>query len=48
MSATPSDMKWITIDQLDIWARTLQARTELPELVADLIRASASDRKSVV
>jgi len=35
-------MKWITIDQLDIWARTLQARTELPELVADLIRASAS------
>lgn len=34
-------MKWITIDQLDLWAQTLQARTDLPELVADLIRASA-------
>ncbi|AXE62817.1 hypothetical protein BBF93_00300 [Hyphomonas sp. CACIAM 19H1] len=34
-------MKWISIDQLDKWASTLQARTEIPELVADLIRASA-------
>ncbi|WP_374471182.1 hypothetical protein [Phenylobacterium sp.] len=34
-------MKWITIEQLDIWAQTLQARADLPELVADLIRASA-------
>jgi len=34
-------MKWIKIDQLDLWASTLEARTDLPELVADLIRASA-------
>lgn len=35
-------MKWITIDQLDVWASSLPARTDLPELVADLIRASAA------
>lgn len=34
-------MKWITNEHLDFWALTPQARADIPELVADLIRASA-------
>ncbi len=34
-------MKWITASHLDSWAKTLVARSELPGLVADLIRATA-------
>ena len=34
-------MEWIKTEHLDFWASTLSARTELPGLVADLIRASA-------
>lgn len=40
-------MKWITIDQLDLWAHSLQARADLPELVADLLRASAETINSL-
>jgi len=36
-------MKWITALNLDQWAATIQARTVFPGLIADLIRASASE-----
>ena len=36
-------MKWITATELERWSGTHPARTELPELVKDLIRASATD-----
>ena len=39
-------MKWITALDLQKWADTLQARAILPELVGDLIRASASELQS--
>ncbi|WP_346295757.1 hypothetical protein LRC39_23025 [Rhodopseudomonas sp. P1] len=40
-------MKWITASQLEQWARTLLARTELPQIVSDLIRASVPDIASI-
>lgn len=39
-------MKWITALDLDQWADTIPARVEFPGLVADLIRASATDISS--
>lgn len=36
-------MKWITAANLEQWAETLQARAVFPGLVADLIRASATE-----
>ena len=36
-------MKWITAYNLEVWANTPAARTTFPALVADLIRASASN-----
>ena len=36
-------MKWITVTDLERWSGTLGARTELPGLVKDLIRASVRD-----
>lgn len=36
-------MKWITASNLAQWAETIPARTVFPGLVADLIRASASE-----
>lgn len=36
-------MKWITATNLEQWADTLPARTNFPGLIADLIRASASE-----
>ena len=40
-------MKWITATDLDKWADTIPARANFPGLVADLIRASASDITSI-
>lgn len=40
-------MKWITALNLQQWADTLPARTNFPGLVADLIRASASEISSI-
>lgn len=40
-------MRWITAKQLEDWARTLASRTELSQIVSDLIRASAPDIASV-
>ncbi|WP_324751453.1 hypothetical protein [Roseovarius sp. Pro17] len=40
-------MKWITAAHLDAWGRTNSAEPELPELVADLISATASDIRSI-
>lgn len=40
-------MKWITALNLQQWADTVTARTSFPGLVADLIRASASEISSV-
>jgi hypothetical protein len=40
-------MKWITAANLDAWGRTNSAEPELPELVADLISATASDIRSI-
>lgn len=40
-------MKWITATNLEQWAETLQARTVFPGLVADLIRASASEISAI-
>ncbi len=40
-------MKWITALNLQQWADTVTARTNFPGLVADLIRASASEISSV-
>lgn len=39
-------MKWITALNLEQWAETIPARTQFPGLVADLIRASASNISS--
>ena len=36
-------MRWVTANNLESWARTLAAETELPGVVSDLIRASVSD-----
>ena len=36
-------MRWVTAMNLQQWADTLQARTSFPALVADLIRATASN-----
>jgi hypothetical protein len=36
-------VRWITATHLQQWAETIQARTVFPQLVADLIRASAAD-----
>lgn len=36
-------MKWITANDLDLWAEGIPARVEFPGMVADLIRASATD-----
>lgn len=36
-------MQWITTANLDAWARTRTSETELPGLVADLIRGTSSD-----
>lgn len=40
-------MKWITANNLEQWADTLPARTSFPGLIADLIRASASDISAI-
>ena len=40
-------MKWITATNLQQWADTLPARTNFSGLVADLIRASASEISSI-
>ncbi|HVJ52905.1 MAG TPA: hypothetical protein VM689_10605 [Aliidongia sp.] len=40
-------MRWITATQLENWARTLNARDELPKIVSDLIRASSPDVASI-
>jgi len=40
-------MKWITAANLDAWGRTNSAEPELPELIADLISATASDIRSI-
>lgn len=42
-----SKVKWITAANLDAWGRTNSAEPELPELVADLISATASDIRSI-
>ncbi|THJ48822.1 hypothetical protein E9536_35260 [Burkholderia sp. LS-044] len=36
-------MRWVTATNLQQWADTLQARTNFPALVADLIRATAAN-----
>ncbi|PYX07484.1 MAG: XRE family transcriptional regulator, partial [Acidobacteria bacterium] len=36
-------MKWITADDLARWAKTLSAQSDLPALIKDLVRASATD-----
>ena len=36
-------MRWISAQDLEDWARGIPARFDLPELVADLIRATASN-----
>ena len=36
-------MRWITANQLEAWARSPAARTDLPKIVSDLIRASSPD-----
>lgn len=40
-------MRWITATNLEQWADTLQARTVFPALIADLIRATASEIKGI-
>lgn len=40
-------MKWITATNLEDWGRTNSAEPELPELVADLISATATDIRSI-
>lgn len=40
-------MKWITADNLEAWGRTNSSEAELPELVADLIGATAKDIRSI-
>lgn len=39
-------MKWITATDLQHWAARLSARADFPELIADLIRATASEIES--
>lgn len=39
-------MKWITATDLQHWAATLSARAAFPELIADLIRATAREIQS--
>ena len=34
-------MKWLEAGQLELWARRIDARTRLSEIVAQLVRASA-------
>lgn len=36
-------MRWVTAANHQQWADTLQARTNLPELVADLIRTTTTN-----
>jgi hypothetical protein len=36
-------MRWVTASQLEDWAPTVSSRVELPKIVSDLIRASATD-----
>jgi hypothetical protein len=40
-------MKWITADNLDAWGRTTASEVLLPELVADLISATAPEITSI-
>jgi hypothetical protein len=40
-------MKWITAADLELWAKSLGARTELPQIISDLIRASVPDIASI-
>jgi hypothetical protein len=40
-------MKWITATNLEQWAETLPARVNFPGLIADLIRASASEISNI-
>jgi hypothetical protein len=39
-------MKWITAQQLEAWAKVNSARAVFPELIGDLIRASASELRA--
>jgi len=39
-------VKWITAQQLNSWAETLDVRSRLSELVSDLVRASVHDMSS--
>src|SRR5205814_8981933 len=36
-------VKWITADDLARWAKTLSSQSDLPALIKDLVRASATD-----
>ncbi len=40
-------MKWITADNLDAWGRTTASEVLLPELIADLISATAPEITSI-
>ena len=40
-------MRWITATRLEEWARTTASETGLPEVVSDLIRASAADINAI-
>jgi hypothetical protein len=40
-------LKWITVHDLERWADTIASRAALPELVRDLIRASAKDISAI-
>jgi hypothetical protein len=40
-------MRWINANQLENWAQTVTARDQFPGLVADLIRASSQDTRTI-
>jgi hypothetical protein len=40
-------MRWITATRLEEWARTIASEAGLPEVVSDLIRASAPDINAI-
>lgn len=40
-------MRWISATDLESWAKSLNAREDLPKIVSDLIRASAPDIVSI-
>ncbi len=40
-------MKWITAQDLELWAGTIASRSDILQLVSDLIRASAADISSI-